>query len=213
MGVWSRSTGRVAFTAVVCLSAWAMGAESRAQLLGGLSGQVADSSGGSIAGAAVEVVGPTHKTTVTDSHGGYRIAGLAPGSYTVLVTRKGFASYSRGDVVVAAGATAVCDAALDLAPFEEHVTVEDQKGLSLEAADSAGAIVLKERTWNPCPTIRMSWLTPCRRWPGQPPDPTAARSTSTDSRTGPCRRRPRFARSASTPAPSRQSSIGWVGVA
>ena len=62
---------------VVLLVLWAA-PPLAAQAVGGLSGRVTDESGGVIAGARVEVTGPTSKQATSDSGGAYRITGLAP---------------------------------------------------------------------------------------------------------------------------------------
>ncbi|HEY8151275.1 MAG TPA: carboxypeptidase-like regulatory domain-containing protein, partial [Vicinamibacteria bacterium] len=116
---------------------------ARAQVPGGLAGRVTDATGGAIAAAVVEVTGPAHKSATTDAGGAYRILGLPAGSYTVVVTRKQFAPFGRGDVVVAGGAVTTLDVKLEIAPREETETVEGEVPLGLEPTASAGAIVLK----------------------------------------------------------------------
>lgn len=71
-----------------------------------LAGTVKDGSGKAIAGAAVTAVsaatGQTAKAE-TNVEGGYRLTGLAPGSYTVQVTAEGFASKEASATVKASG--------------------------------------------------------------------------------------------------------------
>ena len=134
---------RVSWLAALALLATA---DARAQGTGGIAGHVTDKTGGVIAGATVEVSGPTQKTASTDAGGAYRILGLAPGTYLVLVTRPRFAPFAQSDVTVAAGPPTTVDAALELAPIEETTTVESQAPLGLDASESAGAIVLKGTT-------------------------------------------------------------------
>jgi hypothetical protein len=118
-------------------------ADARAQTSGTLAGPVTDKTGGTIAGATVEVSGPAQKTATTDGQGAYRIAGLPPGSYLVVVSRARFSPFAQNDVAVAAGAPTTFDVALELAPIEETTTVESEAPLGLDASESAGAIVLK----------------------------------------------------------------------
>ena len=129
--------------AVVAAFSLVCAAEVAAQPTGGLAGRVTDSTGGSITGARVEVTGPAHKAATTDASGAYRIVGLPPGSYTVVVTRKQFAPFGRSDVAVTDGNVATLDVTLEIAKREETETVEGDVPLGLEPTASAGAIVLK----------------------------------------------------------------------
>lgn len=140
-----QSNGPRGLAAMALAAALALGAPSaaRAQATGGLTGHVTDKTGAALSGATVEVTGPTPKTAATDGRGAYRIVGLAPGSYLVLVTRTRFSPLAQSDVAVAAGAPTVLDAVLELAPIEETTTVESQAPLGLDASESAGSIVLK----------------------------------------------------------------------
>lgn len=117
--------------------------EARGQTTGVIVGRVSDSTGGMIAGARVEVVGPGHGMAITDAAGAYRIVGLTPGSYTVLVTKDKFAPVTGGPVTVSAVSVSRLDVALELAPIEETATVEGEKPLGLDPSESAGAIVLR----------------------------------------------------------------------
>ena len=120
-----------------------LSAEARGQATGFIAGRVTDKTGGTIAGARVEAIGPTRATATTDAAGAYRIAGLTPGSYTVLVTKDKFAPFTRADVGVGSMGITALDATLELAPIEETATVESEKPLGLAPTESAGAIVLK----------------------------------------------------------------------
>src|SRR5262245_41528506 len=65
----------------------------------GIQGTVRDATGGSVAGATVEVSGPSllgTRKVQTDDAGAYRIAALPPGVYTMIVTAKGFRTSRSG---------------------------------------------------------------------------------------------------------------------
>jgi len=135
-------TARLAFAAGLTL--WLFGAaEARGQATGVIAGHVTDRTGGTIAGARVEAIGPARAAATTDAAGAYRIVGLTPGSYTVLVTKNRFAPFTRADVTVTSVGVTALDATLELAPLEETATVESEKPLGLEPTESAGAIVLR----------------------------------------------------------------------
>jgi len=109
-----------------------------------LRGRVTDPLGGAVAGAKVELKGPSGvKSALSGPAGEYVVAGLPPGTYSVLVTRNKFAPYSN-EVHVAAGQTAVLDVPLALAAVEETVTVKSPNPpLSIEPQNNAGAIVIQ----------------------------------------------------------------------
>lgn len=136
------SAGRIGLAAGLTLSLFGA-AQARGQTTGVLAGRVTDKTGGVISGGRIEATGPSHRTAATDAAGAYRILGLAPGSYTVLVTKDRFASFTGADVRVAAGKVTALDVTLELAPIEETATVEGEKPLGLDPSESAGAIVLR----------------------------------------------------------------------
>jgi len=83
-----------------------------AQAGGSVEGLVKDPSGASLVGAVVTVWGPVKRTAETKAAGGYRVTGLAPGSYRVVATYPGFLSAEKS--VEVTGTSAV-EASLTLA--------------------------------------------------------------------------------------------------
>src|SRR6185436_10536590 len=68
-----------------------------------LTGAVTDPSNGAIAGAAIKVVQEAtgfFRTTESDALGNYILEQLAPGVYTLTVTRPGFAEYIATGIVL-----------------------------------------------------------------------------------------------------------------
>ena len=117
--------------------------EARGQTTGSIGGRVTDKTGGTIAGARVEVTGPSRKTATTDASGAYRIVGLTPGTYAVVFTKPKFAPFTQADVVVTAGDLTTLDPTLELARLEETTTVEGERPLGLNPEESASALVLR----------------------------------------------------------------------
>src|SRR6266702_3855075 len=71
---------------------------------GSVTGNVTDEQGGSLPGVTVTLFGKTgSKTTVTESDGSYRFAGVDPGSYDVQADMAGFRPLKRESVVVTIG--------------------------------------------------------------------------------------------------------------
>jgi carboxypeptidase family protein len=108
-------------------------------------GQVTDPSGAAVGSADVRIAGPSGKASArTDAEGRYRVAGLAPGTYAVAVTKDGFAPYETRPLKLAPGRDEAVDVRLALAPVEETVTVEEKPpAVSLQPDENAGAIVIK----------------------------------------------------------------------
>lgn len=93
---------------------------------GSIEGKVTDPKGAVVVGAAITVNDPVSNqtfTAVSDDHGHYKVAGLPPGSYTVIVSAKGFSDARREDVKVEDGALATVDVKLEITPVEAAVTV------------------------------------------------------------------------------------------
>ena len=86
-----------------------------------ISGTVFDSAGAVLFSAKV-VAEPSGRQGVTDSHGQFRIADLAPGTYTLTVSYVGFAANTTS-VTVASGQTAQVTATLKVASDADSVLV------------------------------------------------------------------------------------------
>lgn len=112
-----------------------------------LRGQILDEFGGAIVGATVTIIDAkgTEKSATTNDQGLYVVSGLVPGKYTVRVVTSGFAPYENTEVNVVAGRNAPpLDVTLKVTIEEQKVTIEsDNRALSTDAENNAGAIVLK----------------------------------------------------------------------
>ncbi len=121
---------------------------SRAQATtGALHGHVTDPSGADVGGATVQVSGANGKavTATTAPNGGYDVKNLAPGTYDVQVTAKGFALFESKTVAITAGQTQRLDAALEIEEQLEKVTVQaDAPTVDVNPENNVGAIVLKQ---------------------------------------------------------------------
>ncbi|HTS71247.1 MAG TPA: carboxypeptidase-like regulatory domain-containing protein, partial [Terriglobia bacterium] len=71
-----------------------------------------DPSGAAVPGLAVTLVGPAGAKLVvqTDDQGRYAFHNLAPGSYTVTITLKGFNDFIKSGIVIARGQAPVVNA-------------------------------------------------------------------------------------------------------
>ncbi len=98
-----------------------------AQTTGSIQGNVTDSSGAAIAGARVVVKNPAtgiERHVQTNASGGYEIAALPLGIYTVEVQSEKFATQLAKDVRLEVGRNAVQNFALNVASSGEVITVE-----------------------------------------------------------------------------------------
>jgi hypothetical protein len=113
---------------------------------GTIRGRVTDPSGAVVPNANVTAVGTkgNKASAVTDSRGAYEINNLAPGSYTVNTTAKGFAISTEQNVTVPAGQVQQFDIALEIEVQHEKLDVQDQTtSVNTSASDNASSIVLK----------------------------------------------------------------------
>ncbi len=130
---------------VIALCAGIPGLLYAQQRAGSLRGQVLDELGGAIIGASVTAIDGqgVEKTVVTNDTGSYTINGLAPGKYTVRAINAGFAM-SETAIEVVAGKAEQLDITLKVAIEEQKVTIStDNRELSTEPENNAGAVVLK----------------------------------------------------------------------
>ena len=113
---------------------------------GTLRGRVTDPSGAVVPNATVTATNPSGRSTkaVSDDHGGYEIKGLAPGSYTVTTSAKGFALSVGQNVTVAPGQALQFDIALEIEVQKEKLEVQDESvNVNTNPSDNASAIVIK----------------------------------------------------------------------
>ncbi len=102
-----------------------------------VEGNVTDQAGAVVASAMVTVTNPATGTTrqaTTDESGYYRVAGLAPGMYTIKIESKGFATQVSENLTLNVGTTLTLNASLKPAGTSETVIV------------SAGDVSLVETT-------------------------------------------------------------------
>jgi len=112
------STTPALFVAMLVLSVATASAQGGK---GTIQGHVTDSSGGVLPGATISVT-PGGLRAVVDTQGGFAVAGLAPGDYTVIVSFVGLQDYST-TAHVSAGQVVRVDATLDVAGQSEMILV------------------------------------------------------------------------------------------
>lgn len=161
------------------------GAFGQAVSVSGVEGVVTDEAGAVLPNAAVTV---THKGTgaersaAADSNGYYRVAGLAPGVYTVKISSGNFASQLIEDVTLNVGTTLTLNAALRPAATTETVVVSAGAGALVETTRTDLGGVVNNREIENLPLngrslAGLAILIPGAR-PTQSFDPTKNRSSA-----------------------------------
>ncbi len=118
---------------------------------GAIAGSVVDATGRPIDGAEVRVDDPLHggdRTALTDASGLYRLVGLTPSSYRVVVTAAGFREVTRRDVPVAVDSTARIDFELPLATIAETVQVSGRLRTLQTTSGDLGTVIDRQRIEN-----------------------------------------------------------------
>jgi Carboxypeptidase regulatory-like domain len=113
---------------------------------GGLSGVVADPSGGVVAKAAVRLTGASGASldTVTKRDGSYEFQGLEPGTYTLKAVAKGFAIFTQEAVQILAGKTQQLNIGLLIQVEQEKVEVSDSSTkVDIAPSNNAGSVVMQ----------------------------------------------------------------------
>jgi len=116
---------------IVCLGGFVVPAAVRAQGGASISGTVADSSGGVVANATVQIHNPVSgydRSTTTDSSGNFSFANLPLNPYHLSVAATGFASFSQ-DVDVRSSVPIELKIGLKVAGATATVTVEGGEDL------------------------------------------------------------------------------------
>ncbi len=127
---------------LICLVAQAQNAIST----GSISGQVTDSSGAAVVGAAVaakNIAAGVKLNAKTNSTGFYSFQSLKVGSYNVSVTQTGFKTTNVNDVVVQVGQNTAANVSLQVGNLAQSVTITAEAPL-LQTTESTVSTVVNE---------------------------------------------------------------------
>jgi len=111
---------------------------------GAITGLVRDQTGGALPGVTVELLSSRDvvATAASDGSGRYRLAGIAPGTYTLSFKLLNFGEQLRSNLVVAAGGTVTVDAVLSLSLSADVVVTGKRSFVNLaDAEDPAQNLV------------------------------------------------------------------------
>ncbi len=138
-------------TASVLLAIWSVRLHAQAPMKEQLTVTVLDSSGARIADSTVVLSREnTEKSAKTDSDGAVHLEGLAPGEWTITVTREGFSRRERPVVIL--DTLVSVSVTLEVAPTQSRVKVE-----AIAEPANARSIGFVSLRWNlsgsSCPAI------------------------------------------------------------
>jgi len=153
--VQSRIKRFLYFASVISLSLGVSFTASAQRYLGGIQGEVTDSTGANIQGAAVVAEETlTHFKTAgtTNGSGAYNFPALNPGTYKVSVTAPSFKTENRQGVVLTAGQVQVVDFALTSGAISETIDVTATNTL-LDAGSANIATTLSTKEVTDLPNV------------------------------------------------------------
>ncbi|MGB9465266.1 MAG: carboxypeptidase-like regulatory domain-containing protein, partial [Candidatus Acidiferrum sp.] len=113
---------------------------AQVSITGKITGVVTDPSGSAVPNATVTVKSTalmTPRTINTGPDGGYLFDLLAPGTYEVTVTAKGFRTSEQTGVVITAGFTATINAKLQVGEVTQTVQVEGEPVVDLQSVQTS----------------------------------------------------------------------------
>jgi hypothetical protein len=148
-----RQVLRSACSIVALLVAWTSIATAQVRITGGISGTVADNTGGVVPGATVQLkdegTGATRET-VTSAEGAFAFPDLSSGSFQVTISLQGFQTAAYNKVAVESGRTTDLRVTLTPGGLTEVITVEGASPV-LERTSNIVSSTLSNETINDLP--------------------------------------------------------------
>jgi outer membrane receptor protein involved in Fe transport len=137
-----------------------------------VTGQVKDSSGGVIPGAAVTAKNQANgliRSETTDAGGNYRLVALPPGTYTVSTELQGFSAETRPDIVLNIDQTATINFTLKPASVSETVTVSGESPV-VDVTRSDVSTAMSTQQIQDLPVAARRWIDMAMLTPGTSQD-------------------------------------------
>jgi hypothetical protein len=121
------------------------------------TGTVKDTSGAVLPGVSVEAASPAliekTRSVVTDANGGYRIADLRPGVYTLTFALEGFATVKRENITLESNFTMTINSDMKVGSLSETLTVTGDAPV-VDVQSTTKSQVLNRETLDAIPTGR-----------------------------------------------------------
>ena len=127
-----------------------------AQFRAGIQGTVTDSTGALVPDASVTLTNKetnAKQTTQTSGDGFYRITGLPPGTYSLVIEKSGFKKQSFENVVINAEDTQGLDVLLTAGEVAETVTITEETAQALETENGNVTRALTTREIRELPQV------------------------------------------------------------
>jgi hypothetical protein len=151
----TKLVGRLLIAAALALLPYTANAQDRAAV----TGTVKDATAGVLPGATVEVrsldTGASRVVT-TEAAGSYRVAGLAPGRYTIEISLQGFGTSRLADVQLRVAETRTLDVVLEIAGAETIVEVHEVAPIA-DRSSAAQGMVVSSAELNKVPVNGRDW--------------------------------------------------------
>jgi hypothetical protein len=139
---------------------WALALPANAQLQRGtIYGTLTDNTNGVLPGVTVTLTSDrtAPQTVVSGTRGEFRFAEIDPGSYTITATLQGFATYTRKNITVTAGASVSLPIQMVLPTVEQQVTVTAPSPM-LDPKVQGNNTTFGDAALNEIPTARDPWV-------------------------------------------------------
>ena len=134
---------------------------SLAQQTGTLAGVVRDTQGAVLPGVTVTVSSPAllggPRAVATGDAGGYQVAGLPPGPYTVSYELTGFSAVKRENVVIQVAQTVRLDVEMSVGTLQETVTVSGESPV-VDVSSTVTQTNINKDMFDAIPTGRNPWV-------------------------------------------------------
>ena len=137
--ILSRSAGALAAAALVLAAATATGQGTNSTL----TGTVVDQNGGNLPGVMVTATNPAtgfSRAVPTESDGGYTLAGIPPGTYTVTYAISGFKTVEHKGVVLEVARSRTLNVSMQVSAVAEMITVSTEAPV-VHAEAAMGTVV------------------------------------------------------------------------
>ena len=166
----------------ILLAIAATGAATAQTLYGSLVGNVRDASEAAVAGATVTLTNVNtnlSRQVTTDEVGAYTFPTIEPGTYTLRVTKEGFATLSQSDVIVSINNVTRVNASLKVGAVSETVSVTAETAM-LQTDRSEVRVEITSSSYENLPvTVGRNYQQLLRTVPGFRP-PSNAHSVPTN---------------------------------
>jgi hypothetical protein len=139
---------------VLLLVSFSVSAQQQGSITGGLNGEITDSTGAALPGAAVTLIGPQGTTTVTtDNLGRFRATNLTPGLYEVTVEKQGFMKVQSKHNEVMVNSNSTLNLTLQIGNVSEVVEVSSS-AVAIDTQNTAITTNLTDTFYNSVPMPR-----------------------------------------------------------